>query len=147
MFQTIVVGTDGSTGALTAVRIAAELAKAANGVLHIVTAVRDVPDMLASPEVAMAVPTGWADSVRASAQTAVDDAMAVAKEVGANGEGHVVGGEPSDALVRACEQLEADLLVVGNRGMTGVGRFLLGSVPNRCAHHAPCSVLIAHTSA
>ena len=39
----------------------------------------------------------------------------------------------------------ADLIVVGNQGMTGARRFLLGSVPNRVAHHTPCDVLIVKT--
>jgi nucleotide-binding universal stress UspA family protein len=40
----------------------------------------------------------------------------------------------------------ADLIVVGNKGMTGARRFLLGNVPNKVSHHAPCSVLIVRTS-
>jgi nucleotide-binding universal stress UspA family protein len=48
-------------------------------------------------------------------------------------------------LVELAEHLKADLLIVGNRGMTGVRRFMLGSVPNKVAHHAPCSVLIVDT--
>jgi nucleotide-binding universal stress UspA family protein len=55
-------------------------------------------------------------------------------------------GDPADALLTLCEDLDADLLVIGNRGMRGAKRFLLGSVSNRCAHHAPCSILIVHTS-
>lgn len=39
-----------------------------------------------------------------------------------------------------------DLLVVDNKGMTGPGRFLLGSVPNKVSHHVPCSLLIVHTT-
>jgi nucleotide-binding universal stress UspA family protein len=54
-------------------------------------------------------------------------------------------GDPADAIIDAAEEEGADLIVVGNRGMQGAKRFLLGSVPNRVAHHAPCSVLIVHT--
>ena len=48
----------------------------------------------------------------------------------------------------AGEHLEPppDLVVVGNKGMTGARRFLLGSVPNNISHHAPCSVLIVKTT-
>jgi nucleotide-binding universal stress UspA family protein len=59
---------------------------------------------------------------------------------------HALQGDPADALLTLCEDLDADLLVIGNRGMRGAKRFLLGSVSNRCAHHAPCSILIVHTS-
>ena len=44
------------------------------------------------------------------------------------------------------EEQAADLIIVGNKGMTGAKRFLLGSVPNKVSHHAPCSVLIIRTT-
>jgi hypothetical protein len=44
------------------------------------------------------------------------------------------------------QSVGADLVVVGNRGMTGVKRFVLGNVPNKISHHAPCSILIVDTS-
>ena len=44
------------------------------------------------------------------------------------------------------EEKHADLIVVGNKGMTGAKRFLLGSVPNKVSHHAPCSVMIIRTT-
>jgi nucleotide-binding universal stress UspA family protein len=54
-------------------------------------------------------------------------------------------GEPADALIKVAEAVQADLLVVGNRGMSGVRRFMVGSVPNRVSHHSPCSLLIVDT--
>jgi nucleotide-binding universal stress UspA family protein len=61
-------------------------------------------------------------------------------------EQHTVAGDPSDVLVSVVQLVDADLLVVGNRGMTGMKRFVLGSVPNKISHHAPCSVLIVDTT-
>ena len=58
---------------------------------------------------------------------------------------HAASGAPEDAIVRIAEQEQADLIVVGNRGMKGARR-LLGSVPNAIAHKAPCSVLIVDTT-
>ncbi len=55
-------------------------------------------------------------------------------------------GEPADAILDVAEEQGADLIVVGNKGMTGAKRFLLGSVPNKVSHHAPCSVLIVRTT-
>ncbi len=55
-------------------------------------------------------------------------------------------GDPADAILKVAEDVEADLIVVGNKGMTGARRFLLGSVPNKVSHHAPCSVFIARTT-
>ena len=51
-------------------------------------------------------------------------------------------GDPAAALLDVAEERGADLIVVGNKGMTGADRFLLGSVPNKVTHHAPCSVLV-----
>ena len=59
----------------------------------------------------------------------------------------VVDGEPVGALIEAARSGGYDLMVVGNRGMTGVTRFLrLGSVPNKVSHHLPCSLLIVKTT-
>ena len=59
---------------------------------------------------------------------------------------HPVQGDPSDAILTTAEKIDADLVVVGNKGMTGKKRFILGSVPNNISHHAPCSVMIIHTT-
>ncbi|MGZ4325698.1 MAG: universal stress protein, partial [Solirubrobacteraceae bacterium] len=53
--------------------------------------------------------------------------------------------DPADALIAVSEELGAELLVVGNKGMSGASRFLLGSVADKVAHHAPCSILIVRT--
>ncbi len=58
---------------------------------------------------------------------------------------HACVGEASEALCAVAETVEADLIVVGNKRMQGASR-LLGSVPNRVAHKAGCSVLIARTA-
>jgi nucleotide-binding universal stress UspA family protein len=55
-------------------------------------------------------------------------------------------GDPADAILDVAEEQDADLIIVGNKGMTGAKRFLLGSVPNKVSHHAPCSVMIIRTS-
>src|SRR5206468_355278 len=73
-------------------------------------------------------------------------AASQAERAGVTCETHVMPGDPSDALVDLAEQVGADLLVLGNRGMTGMKRFVLGSVPNKVAHHSPCSVLIVDTA-
>jgi nucleotide-binding universal stress UspA family protein len=49
-------------------------------------------------------------------------------------------------LIETAERVGADLLVIGNKGMSGVRRFVLGSVPNKISHHCPCSLLIVHTT-
>jgi nucleotide-binding universal stress UspA family protein len=61
-------------------------------------------------------------------------------------ETHAREGDPADAILDVAEEQGADLIVVGNKGMTGAKRFLLGSVPNKVSHHAPCSVMIIRTT-
>ena len=55
-------------------------------------------------------------------------------------------GDAADAILDVAEEQGSDVIVVGNKGMTGATRFLLGSVPNKVSHHAPCSVLIIRTT-
>ena len=55
-----------------------------------------------------------------------------------------MAGDPADALVTVAERVHAQVIVIGNRGMTGVRRFVLGSVPNKVSHHSPCDVLIVN---
>ena len=68
-------------------------------------------------------------------------AAEAAREGGVEAETYARQGDPADAILDVAEEQGADLIVVGNKGMTGARRFLLGSVPNRVSHHAPCSVL------
>ena len=55
-------------------------------------------------------------------------------------------GDAADAILDVAEEQKSDMIIVGSKGMTGATRFLLGSVPNKVSHHAPCSVLIVRTS-
>jgi ubiquinone biosynthesis protein len=57
----------------------------------------------------------------------------------------VVGEDPADAIVAAAEKVSADVVVVGNIGMSGRKEFLLGNVPNRVSHKARCTVVIVNT--
>lgn len=76
----------------------------------------------------------------------LDAAAAAAKKEGLEVQTHPVEGSPSDAILNVAEETNADLIVVGNKGMTGARRFLLSSVPNNISHHAPCSVIIVRTT-
>ena len=76
----------------------------------------------------------------------LERAAEAAKKAGIEAETQIVRDDASEALIAAAEEHGADLILIGNKGMTGARRFLLGSVPNDVAHHAPCSVLIARTN-
>jgi nucleotide-binding universal stress UspA family protein len=147
VFSRIVVGTDGSETAGEAVRQAVDLAKIAGASLSIVSAYEPVPKRRLEGEQAGA-PADVQHEIgpREDVNLVLDAAAAAAKAEGLDVQTHPVEGGPSDALLSVAEETNADLIVVGNKGMTGAKRFLLGSVPNNVSHHAPCSVLIIRTT-
>jgi nucleotide-binding universal stress UspA family protein len=75
----------------------------------------------------------------------VESGAKVAREMGVEARTRIEQGDPADTILMVADLEAADLIVVGNRGMTGPTRFLLGSVPNVISHHAPCDVLIVKT--
>jgi nucleotide-binding universal stress UspA family protein len=143
--KNIVVGTDGSPSSMTAVRQAAEIATAMQATLHVAFAVRLASEVAAISIEAITIPAGLDDQAVSDAERMVAAAADQVRELAPTVQTHVVQGEPAHALIDLADKVSADLLVVGSRGMTGAARFLLGSVPNRCAHHAGCSVLIVRT--
>jgi nucleotide-binding universal stress UspA family protein len=147
MFKSIVVGTDGSETANEAVRQAVELARAVGAKVELVSAYEPVPAQRLREERRQAPEDlQWAINPREDVDATLEGAADVAR--GADVEVNVYPrqGDPADAILDVAEEREADLIVVGNKGMTGAKRFLLGSVPNKVSHHAPCSVLIIRTT-
>lgn len=140
MFETVVVGADESATAAEAVRVAIELVKLTDGQLHIVTAYK--PQQLHSA--AGEEFSGSLSSVDL-AQTVLTDLASRARSGGIAVETHLKDTAPADAICDVAAQVKADVIVVGNKGMTGLRR-VLGSVPNSVAHQAPCAVLIAYTT-
>ncbi len=147
MFSTIVVGTDGSQTATQAVRQAVELATAVGGRLEIVCAYEPVPGARLRSE-AQQVPADvqWMIGPREDVDATLAEAAELAQAAGVTAAVHARQGDPADAILDVAEETAADLVVIGNKGMTGAKRFLLGSVPNKISHHAPCGVLIIRTS-
>jgi len=139
----IVVGTDGSESSFDAVKQAVTLASATKAELHIVCVASLAADLALRGVTPLAIPANYDEEAKKAAADAVESAVQIAKAAGIAPAVHVLAGDASSALMDFCKTNNADLLVVGAHGMTGAARFLLGSVPNRCAHHAPCSVLIA----
>src|SRR4029079_13576271 len=83
---------------------------------------------------------------REAVQFILDKAAAQAKKAKVDVVTHPREGDPADAILDVAEENDADLVLVGNKGMTGARRFLLGSVPNKISHHAPCDVWIVKTT-
>jgi nucleotide-binding universal stress UspA family protein len=132
MYKRIIVGTDGSETANVAVQHAVDLARVCGASVNIVTATSDSDIMKGGGE--------------SQAAVVVARAAAEAEKSGVRCETHAVRGDPAEVLIDMAEQTGADLLVVGNKGMSGVRRFMLGNVPNKVAHHAPCSILIVDST-
>jgi nucleotide-binding universal stress UspA family protein len=139
-YQVIVVGTDGSARAGAAVHMALELAQLTGATVHAVNAM-NTGGVVEDPHSAQLV----MDEMRDHADGIKQHILGVAERQGVDVEFHSAMGQPAEALIELAERVKADLIVVGNRGMSGMKRFVLGSVPNKISHRAPCSVLIVDT--
>jgi nucleotide-binding universal stress UspA family protein len=143
----IVVGTDGSATAELAVDRAAELARALEAQMHVVTA---YPSGASGAWIAGAAGISMLDPVdddgaQRAAQQVVDRTSARLRTEGVQVATHVCQGDPAEVLITIAGEEHAQMIVVGNRGMVGARR-VLGSVPNRVSHRAQCCVLIVPTS-
>jgi nucleotide-binding universal stress UspA family protein len=147
MYDSIVVGTDGSDTAKEAVRQAAELTKTMGAKLHLVSAYEPVPEGRLRQE-RQQVPDDlqWMVNPKEDVEGTLKEAATALEEQGVEVATYAREGDPADAILDVAEEENADLIVVGNKGMTGARRFLLGSVPNKVSHHAPSSVMIIRTT-
>jgi nucleotide-binding universal stress UspA family protein len=145
-YQTVLVGTDGSDSSYRAVERAAEVAHESGAKLVIVCAYAP----LTRREVASAEHDLGEDTYQVVGSAPADDTLRTAAERAASRgatsvERVAIEGEPVKALVHALTEHQADLLVVGNRGLNTIAGRLLGSVPADVSRRAPCDVLIVHT--
>jgi nucleotide-binding universal stress UspA family protein len=136
----IVVGTDGSETASVAVAHAGELAKLLGASVHLVCAFRLPVSRRPDPAV------GTMMAARENARSVLEEAAGRLRATGVRVEIHPFGGDAAMALLQIADANHAELIVIGNKGMSGAGRYLLGSVPNKISHHASCNVLIVRTS-
>jgi nucleotide-binding universal stress UspA family protein len=147
MFRSIVVGTDGSDTASKAVQEAIDLATSVGASVYVVSAYEPVPQGRLREEARQAPEDlQWMINPREDVDSTLAEAADRVRGAGLAVETFAREGDPADAILDVAEERDADLIVVGNKGMTGARRFLLGSVPNKVSHHAPCSVLIVRTT-
>ena len=133
MYNTIVVGAHKTQAAQRSVAEAIELARLLGANVHLVSAYPKDSG-----------PIGGKDTPgRADAERTIE--ALVLSNGAKNFTAHVLPGDPAKAILQVANEVGADLIVVGNKGMKGKGRFL-GSVPNDVAHHAPCAVLIVSST-
>lgn len=146
MFTRIVVGTDGSETAAEAVAQAVDLAKLSGAALSIVSAYEPVSKRrVESEKLDAPADVQYELGPREDVNVVLNAAAAAARKEGIEVQTHPMEGAPADAILNVAEEVEADLIVVGNKGMKGARRFL-GSVPNNVSHHASCSVIIVRTT-
>ena len=146
MFSEIVVGTDGSDTATAAVTLAVDLAQRCGANLHLVSAYKDPATSIAvvhTGVVAIPDPGFTAFDVRSACEVLLTEVANRVAPVPVTT--HAVPGAPADVLISVAESVDADLIVVGSKGMKGARR-LIGSVPNSVAHRAGCHVMIAKTT-
>ncbi len=147
MFGSIVVGTDGSDTARQAVSQATELAAGIGARIDLVSAYEPVSDQrLRSERREIPEDVAWAVNPREDVDATLNKAAEEIRAAGVPVEIFARQGDPADAILDVAEERNSDLIIVGNKGMTGAKRFLLGSVPNKVSHHAPCSVMIIRTT-
>jgi nucleotide-binding universal stress UspA family protein len=140
--RSIVVGTDGSTSADAAVRRAAEVAKGIGARVDLVTAYPDV--------------ASFRETIRSSAKAEPIDLRPVAEgflareaqaleDEGIEVVTHAREGDPAGVIIDVAQEQGAELIIVGARGLSGLQRFLLGSVSSKLSHHAPTSVMVVRS--
>ena len=147
LYRTIVAGTDGSVTAQEAVRHAVAISRAHGARLHLVAAGASESEAeLNRARSGVPADFHYAISPRSYLEAMLGD---IADDIRASGIDVTCHAEvdvsPAEAILAVAQRTSADLIVVGNRGMTGVSR-MLGSVPNTISHRAPCSVAIIRTS-
>ena len=123
MYTQVLVGTDGSATAKLAVARAVKVAGQTGAKLTVLSVGSD-----------------------RRTRSTVDAAVKLHEDSGVDIKPMTQAGDPASVILDVAESGPYDLLVVGNKGMTGASRFFLGSVPNKISHHAACNLLIVHTT-
>jgi nucleotide-binding universal stress UspA family protein len=139
MISTVAVGTDGSATAEEAVKQAADLARRFGAKLVLLSAFPSPGGFAAYAGIELE----WASSSQAHVKTILERSETALREEGIECETRSAEGDPADVLVRLAAECDADLLVIGNKGMK---RRVLGSVPNKVTHKADRTVMVVKTT-
>ena len=144
--KTIIVGVDGSEAASAALDVAAREATLHGASLRIVT-VWQMPVSAYAVGGEMVFDDETLDALRDEAQHVADDAIARVRQLAPSLEctAELLNGQPAEELLQ--RSADADLVVVGSRGLGGFKRLMLGSVSDQVVHHATCPVLVVHSGA
>lgn len=121
-YEKILVGSDGSERAGRAVARAAELARLMGASLTVLGV-----------------------GAEAKLKPGLEAQVQEHRDSGVHIEIRIESGHPAETLIDVAGDGGYDLLVVGNKGMSGLERFMLGSVPNKISHNLSCSLLVVRT--
>lgn len=148
MFKSIVVGTDGTPRSEQAVTAAAELAKVHGATLHLVQAYRPSMSAVGGATVAgdamVAMASSTDDELHKHVEGQLGRMKGQIERSGVSVNVHATPVAAAAAILAVADDTDADLIVVGSKGMQGARR-VLGSVPNSIAHQAKCTVMIVNT--
>ena len=137
--KTILVPTDFSEHAAKAIETAEILAKPLGAKIHLLH-VLHLPVQAVTPEMAV-VPVGFWQDLRAHAERKLDESRKAIEKQGVACATEILEDIPGFAIAAAAKRANADLIVMGSRGLTGLKHALLGSVAERTVRTAPCPVL------
>jgi nucleotide-binding universal stress UspA family protein len=141
MLSTVAVGTDGSATASKAVEAAAEIAQRFGAKLVLLSATSDSRHVVTPDR--QSEELQWASNPESRMREILYRAEQDLLDRKIDCTSMIEEGDPADVLIRLAEVCNADLLVIGNRGMH---RRVLGSVPNSVTHKATCSVYVVKTT-
>jgi nucleotide-binding universal stress UspA family protein len=138
-YDRIVTAVDFSEHSRKALDTAAELARNFDSELHLVHGFELPFPVLTPYEVAL--PDNFVGDARAAARRELDALEKKLTDSGVNVTAHLRDGPPDIAINELATEIDADLIVMGTRGNSGLKHVLLGSVAERTLRHAPCPVL------
>ena len=144
MFKSIVVGTNGTETADIALSRAVDLARLTGATLHVVSAYEPAPAHVGGSR-PPAEAAEWAISPHFKVDAVLDRATDIAQGGGVEIQVHGPKGDAASAILAVAEAADADLIILGSKGMQGARR-VLGSVPNKVSHKASCDLLIVQTT-
>lgn len=142
--RTILVPVDFSPHSEKALGTAIDFARALEAEIHLLHAY-SLPVGVVGPY-DYQIPANILSELRDSAGRRVDQEVKKVKEAGVEAHGLITEGVPTQSILETAEQIGADLIVMGTRGLTGLKHVVLGSVAERTIRNAPCPVLTVHAS-
>ena len=137
MFENILLAVDGSDHSLKAAKLAGDLARLSGGKLRVLTAYEKVPSYLGEPNLSQAIAKRTE-----KAEQVLDGATAEIGDIPGGCETDMLSGDPAEAILRAVDTFDIDLIIMGTRGQGDIKSLLLGSQSHKVVSAAPCPVML-----